>query len=277
MHDIVGSLPPELLLQVVAYLDLEDVVRSQGVSKRWHKTFSSEAIIRPFLRETLTFLGLDSEGISTDGAISDAMRYFRWRHGLEHARPVKKTFIPWPEHLPGMPEVIQCHSHRLCYGNDNQSKVEILNIENGEKSFLSGCERGTVRDLCISNRYVVLGTLTSDLDVTAWDLLTKQKLSQRMPSRPAIYTIVEDKVAIAPICLEQEVQPVYVWDFKIKSYPRDWQLLKSEIVARGRGKEHTGGIRGQSVEIPAGGASDELENHDGAAAREKDFLPATAG
>lgn len=31
MHDIVGSLPPELLLQVVAYLDLEDVVRSQGV------------------------------------------------------------------------------------------------------------------------------------------------------------------------------------------------------------------------------------------------------
>lgn len=199
-----------------------------------------------------------------------------------------------------MPEVIQCHSHRLCYGNDNQSKVEILNIENGEKSFLSGCERGTVRDLCISNRYVVLGTLTryvrsneylclvgcfptfglimkSDLDVTAWDLLTKQKLSQRMPSRPAIYTIVEDKVAIAPICLEQEVQPVYVWDFKIKSYPRNWQLLKSEIVARGRGKEHTGGIRGQSVEIPAGGASDELENHDGAAAREKDFLPATAG
>ena len=33
-----------------------------------------------------------------------------------------------------------------------------------------------------------------------------------MPSRPAMYTIVQDKVAMAPMCAEEEVQPVYVWD-----------------------------------------------------------------
>ncbi|KAL1973234.1 hypothetical protein VTN31DRAFT_5869 [Thermomyces dupontii] len=40
-------------------------------------------------------LGLDLERISTDAAIADAMSHFRWRrHGLQHARPVKKFFLP---------------------------------------------------------------------------------------------------------------------------------------------------------------------------------------
>lgn len=31
MYDIVGALPPELLIYVVQYLDLKDIIRSQRV------------------------------------------------------------------------------------------------------------------------------------------------------------------------------------------------------------------------------------------------------
>ncbi|KAL1976751.1 hypothetical protein VTN31DRAFT_3033 [Thermomyces dupontii] len=98
MYDV-GSLPLELLVQVVEYLDPEDILRSQGVSKRWRTIFSSDSIITRVLRETLAFLGLDQEGVSTDGTIADPMSYFQWRHGLLHARPVKKIFLPWPAHF----------------------------------------------------------------------------------------------------------------------------------------------------------------------------------
>lgn len=37
-YDIVGSLPLELLVQIVEYLDLEDIVRSQRVSIAQVKT-----------------------------------------------------------------------------------------------------------------------------------------------------------------------------------------------------------------------------------------------
>ncbi|KAL1977034.1 hypothetical protein VTN31DRAFT_3316 [Thermomyces dupontii] len=96
-YDIVGSLPLELLVRVVEYLDLEDVVRIHGVSKKWRTIFSCKTVITPFLRETLKFLDLDQDGITTDEAIADAMSYFRWRLGLQHARPVRKIYLPWIE------------------------------------------------------------------------------------------------------------------------------------------------------------------------------------
>ncbi|KAL1990135.1 hypothetical protein VTN49DRAFT_5974 [Thermomyces lanuginosus] len=118
MYDIVGSLPPELVAQVVQYLGcVEDILRGQSVSKRWRTIFSSNAIIAPFLRETFAFLGLDSDDVCTDAVIADARIYFRWRYGLQHAQPVKKIFLPWPEHLPGRPDKIQYHSRRLYYKN----------------------------------------------------------------------------------------------------------------------------------------------------------------
>ena len=51
-------------------------------------------VTQSFLRETFAFLDLDLKGVSTDAASTDAMSYFRWRHGLEHARSVKGVFLP---------------------------------------------------------------------------------------------------------------------------------------------------------------------------------------
>ncbi|KAL1974271.1 hypothetical protein VTN31DRAFT_5831 [Thermomyces dupontii] len=104
MDDIVSSLPLELLVQVVDYLDLEDVFRSQRVSKRWRAIFSYEAITRrfvPVLRETLAFLGLDLGVITADGAIAEAMSHsFRWHApwlakcsaGQENLPPLARTY-----------------------------------------------------------------------------------------------------------------------------------------------------------------------------------------
>lgn len=41
MYDIVGSLPLELLIHVVEFLDLEDVVRNQGVCTNHSSMFAS--------------------------------------------------------------------------------------------------------------------------------------------------------------------------------------------------------------------------------------------
>lgn len=70
--------------------------------------------IMPYLRETLEFLRLNSEGISIDAAIADAKSSFRWRLGLQHAQPIKKIFN-WPAPLLGMPNGIRYHSRRLSY------------------------------------------------------------------------------------------------------------------------------------------------------------------
>lgn len=46
---------------------------------------------------------------------------------------------------------------------------------------------------------------------TAWDILTKKKIAQRLPAPCALPTIVEDKVVIAPMP-QNEPYPIYVWD-----------------------------------------------------------------
>ncbi|KAL1995420.1 hypothetical protein VTN49DRAFT_1607 [Thermomyces lanuginosus] len=93
-YDIVGSLPLELLLYVMKHLDLEDIVQNQRVSKRWRTIFSCHAVIEPALRETLAFLDLDHEVDGANVTIADAMRYLRWRYGLQHVRPVQEDLPP---------------------------------------------------------------------------------------------------------------------------------------------------------------------------------------
>ena len=121
--------------------------------------FSCNTIITPFLRETLEFLGLDEDGVDIGSAIADAMSYFRWRLGLEHARPVKKIFLSWPKHMPRLPCPIRYHSRQLCYRNTNPHRkfVETLNLETGERSiFASDDDDLTPRKLfALSDRYVV--------------------------------------------------------------------------------------------------------------------------
>ena len=48
--------------------------------------------------------------------------------------------------------------------------------------------------------------------LTAWNIHTKQKLNQHLPSPESFYcTIIEDKVLIGPWCKTEQF-PVYVWD-----------------------------------------------------------------
>lgn len=134
--DIIGSLPLELLVQVLQYLDLTDIVRSQRVhfshsltaievtiltrgdlylqvSKKWRRVFSSDIIIKPILRETIAFLGLNSK--DADRADVNATSYFRWRHRLQCARPVRRIFFHWPAGLVNLQSDVSYHSRRLCF------------------------------------------------------------------------------------------------------------------------------------------------------------------
>lgn len=79
------------------------------------------------LHRTLAILGLDSKEVGVD----DAMTYFRWRHSLQHARPVK-MFISTTRPLG--PRECVYHSRRLCYTTNKSNRVEILDLETGQKS-----------------------------------------------------------------------------------------------------------------------------------------------
>lgn len=126
------------------------------VSKRWHMIFSCDTIIKPVLRQTLAFLGLDLEGITTDVAMANAMRYFRWQYGLQHARPVKKIFVPWPAQWPNVPDKVLYHSRRLCYILPYSNEVELFNLDTGERSNWTGSKTGLLHHFSISDRYLVM-------------------------------------------------------------------------------------------------------------------------
>lgn len=48
--DICGKLPPELLLQVCAYLDLEEFMKTRRVSRQWYKSFSEPKVLQSVAR-----------------------------------------------------------------------------------------------------------------------------------------------------------------------------------------------------------------------------------
>lgn len=115
------------------------------------------------MRETLSFLGLDREGVNTEKAITDAMSYFRWRYGLEHARPVKKIFLPWPTHFADLTlKKVHCGSRRLCYNIPLSNKAVILNLETGEKSTWTSSGQLTryFDFFWLSDRYLLIGVRT---------------------------------------------------------------------------------------------------------------------
>lgn len=174
MCDILGSLPLELLIHVIEYLDLKDNVRSQRVrtppfeskhcpekvqvSKRWREILSFDAIINPFFREALIFLGLDQEGVKTDITVTSRMRYIGWRHCLEQVRPLKKIFLPWPAHFSSESNTVRWHSRRLFYDVPGRGEVEMINFETGEKSTWAAGSTEEIK-AWVSDRYLIITSL----------------------------------------------------------------------------------------------------------------------
>lgn len=89
--------------------------------------FSSKIILKRVLRPALESLGLDDKDVAADSATT----YIRWQHGLQCGRPVKKIFIPLSEPLN---EYYMYKSRRLCHGKYSSNKVEILDLETGQRS-----------------------------------------------------------------------------------------------------------------------------------------------
>ncbi|KAL1976132.1 hypothetical protein VTN31DRAFT_2414 [Thermomyces dupontii] len=131
-HDIVGSLPLELVVHVVEYLDQADIIRSQRVSRRWRSVLSSNTLIKSVQCRTLAALGLEATNVKS----TNPMTYIRWLHGLEFARPVRKLFIPlFP--TPQNCEYIAYHSRRLCYIMPDRNNLAMLDFETGKRSIFS--------------------------------------------------------------------------------------------------------------------------------------------
>lgn len=115
--------------------------------------FSGDVLTKSLLPRTLAALGMETKNVT----VTDAVTYFRWLHGLQSARPVKKVFLPW-SHRGGKLEQIVYHSRRLCYiiSARDGSHVEILGLETGKRSFWFNDARHYLREVTLSDRYVVM-------------------------------------------------------------------------------------------------------------------------
>ncbi|KAL1990764.1 hypothetical protein VTN49DRAFT_6603 [Thermomyces lanuginosus] len=193
--DAISTLPLELLLQITKDLYPADIIRIQRVSKRWREIFSKYAIITSALHQTLEFLGLKN----ANAAVSDAITYFRWEHGLRSARPVKKIFLPWS--TPRRPQEVFYHSRRLCYRvSDRSNEVHMLDLETGERSTWSDEARDVSGSIGLSDRFLAMittvGMFSTVSLVTVWDVRTSQRWVKQLPCPIDRITIEGDKVVI---------------------------------------------------------------------------------
>lgn len=121
---------------------------------------------------------------TTNVTAAKAKTYFKWLHGLQSARPVKKVFLPWPDidamlawsddyeddtyqsengprdimyHLLD----IAYHSRRLVYvvpplTDEDVYRVAVLNLETGNISFWAHLSLDRLDSIKLSDRYLVM-------------------------------------------------------------------------------------------------------------------------
>lgn len=187
------------------------------------------------LNQTLAILGLDSKDVAAD----DAMTYFRWRHGLECARPVKKAFVPYSESMKGRGQFVY-HSRRLCYGTFDSNGVGMIDLETGEISeWIDEMDEVEAQefhywDFFLSESYLVMmrqgryeASFQSFLSLpessngsfgrhppalwTVWNIHTSQRRVRELPCFPERLWIVKDKMVIFGSTVEPPF-PIYIWD-----------------------------------------------------------------
>ncbi|KAL1993228.1 hypothetical protein VTN49DRAFT_3177 [Thermomyces lanuginosus] len=206
-YDIVGSLPFEIVLEIVKYLDPNDIVRNQRVSKRWRSIFSSDGIVEHSLRRALTLFHLGDNDLQD---VANAMVYFRWQHALEYGRPVKKLFLPWSKPLmPFDSRMVSYHSRRLFYQAGHSDRVEMLDLETGERLLCpQELSEHTTPEFRVSDYYVVVG---SNDYLVAWNMHSSETCERDLPCEYHHSSLHKDKVVIVNLDWGYEY-PVYIWD-----------------------------------------------------------------
>ncbi|KAL1974212.1 hypothetical protein VTN31DRAFT_5772 [Thermomyces dupontii] len=102
------------------------------------------------------------------------MTYFRWEHGLQCFRPLKKWFIPWSLSGPGFKPVVY-NTRQLSYDTWGSS-VHVYNLETAETSRWSDEQVSAIHAFWqhfVSDRYLVLAWYNKY--VTVWDMHSSKK------------------------------------------------------------------------------------------------------
>lgn len=178
--------------------------------------FLSEAVVHHALRQTLAFLGLESKDVVVD----DAIIYFRWRHGLQCGRPVKKIVIRRPKLYGNGGEYYLCHSQWLCHGILHRNGVDVLDLKTGNRLHLTDnqlprWDAGVLsHGIDLSDRYFVfmwdkpygaafsfshscLHRLTGNCQTPDGVGFTRiTGTGTRIPSGPLVESIVKDKMVV---------------------------------------------------------------------------------
>lgn len=126
---------------------------------------------------------------ATKVTVAEAKTYFRWLHGLQSARPVKKVFFPWPDvdamlawsddylddtyqSVYGPRDMmyhlldIAYHSRRIAFivppfTDADVYRVAVLNLETGNISFWAHLSWDRLDSIKLSERYLVM--LSTDM------------------------------------------------------------------------------------------------------------------
>jgi hypothetical protein len=127
--DILGSLPLEIAVHIIQYLDVNDVHLLQMVSRRWHEVLSSEPVCSVLFRQ-YTGGSLDNDFKSTFA------RYSRQRSRLEQGRPVAHVQLD----IPFSQDLDYCDG-RYAWSADGGTTIVVFEL----------CSRKTQR-FCTENR-----------------------------------------------------------------------------------------------------------------------------
>ncbi|KAL3436323.1 hypothetical protein BDV09DRAFT_165391 [Aspergillus tetrazonus] len=166
--DILGSLPIEIAVQIIQYLDVNDVHLLQRVSRRWHEVLSSEPVCSVMFRQyTGGSLGSDFK--------STFARYSRQRSRLEQGRPVAHVQLD----IPFSQDLDYCDG-RYAWSADGGTTIVVFEL----------CSRKTQR-FCTENRerferFRLSEDLVAAITVRgychAWDVRTEYTRSIRLPN-----------------------------------------------------------------------------------------------